>query len=353
MLDFSASPSDPAEEAAKPDSIGEGGPGAMPVENASAAGTELQDSVSMGEGSPESGLWKDREWARSPERIWSVALVLAVSIFAGIATATVCTVLLVIFQDGFAGLSEAGKVQGVGRTRLGFLTLSIAPQLAMAAVAIVAAWFSPRPFRDRLLLRPPSWPPMMVVVGAVATPMVGVLSAAFFGMFLSDSENLKQISEVFRDLGSGPFAIAIAAVIGLTPGLCEEILFRGYAQTRLIHRFGPRAGWVLASMLFAAFHIDPVHAISVFPLGLYLGFLAHRSGSIWPSVAGHTLNNALAVGLILTAPADPNDPPTTGAMMLASAVFFLGGPACLYMLYWTVRQRADAPAESTSGTNPC
>ena len=281
------------------------------------------------------------------DRIWSVALVLAVSIFAGIVTATVCTAALVVFQEGWAGLSQEGKVQGVSRTRIGFLTLSIVPQLAMVTAPLAAAWLSPKPLRDRLGLRIPEWPLAMIVVGALATPMVGVLSAAFFGMFLNDSENLKQISAVFRDLGSGPFAIAIAAVIGLTPGFCEEILFRGYAQTRLIGRFGPGIGLLVASLLFAAFHIDPVHAISVFPLGLYLGFLALRSGSIWPSIAGHTLNNALAVGLILTSPADPKDPPTAGAMILATSVFFIGGPACLYMLYWTARQRVQTLAERT------
>ncbi len=126
-------------------------------------------------------------------------------------------------------------------------------------------------------------------------------------MFVEESENLKMMSEIFRGHGRTGFMIPLSLMIGLTPAICEELLFRGYVQTRLTRTAGAAMGILLSSVLFAAFHMDFVHSVAVFPLGLFLGFVAWRSGSIFPAMLGHFLNNVTSVIAVILAPQGESD----------------------------------------------
>lgn len=45
-------------------------------------------------------------------------------------------------------------------------------------------------------------------------------------------------------------------------------------------------------MLFGILHIDPLHVIFATVLGVWLGVLAWRCGSVWPAIACHIAVNA-------------------------------------------------------------
>jgi membrane protease YdiL (CAAX protease family) len=96
-------------------------------------------------------------------------------------------------------------------------------------------------------------------------------------------------------------------MIGATPAICEELLFRGYVQTRLTRTVGPAVGILISSVLFAAVHMDWVHIIAVFPLGLFLGFVSWRSGSLYPAMLGHFINNVISVIAVVYAPQGETD----------------------------------------------
>ena len=82
--------------------------------------------------------------------------------------------------------------------------------------------------------------------------------------------------------------------MAIVPGTCEEIFFRGAVQSALASRWRGAAAVSLTAAVFGAIHLDPPQAIGAAILGLYLGFLAHETGSIGPSIAAHVLNNSLA-----------------------------------------------------------
>jgi membrane protease YdiL (CAAX protease family) len=82
-------------------------------------------------------------------------------------------------------------------------------------------------------------------------------------------------------------------VIGPLAGAAEEIFFRGFMQTRLRARWSPRWAVVATSACFAIMHIEWLHALLAFALGLYLGFITELAGSALPAVASHVVNNML------------------------------------------------------------
>jgi membrane protease YdiL (CAAX protease family) len=66
-------------------------------------------------------------------------------------------------------------------------------------------------------------------------------------------------------------------------------------QSRLVALWPPGAAILLTSTVFALVHFDPQHVVAVLPIGLYLGWAAWRSGSVWLSMLLHALNNLAAV----------------------------------------------------------
>jgi len=118
-------------------------------------------------------------------------------------------------------------------------------------------------------------------------------------------------------------ALVTALAVLLAP-LCEEIAFRGYLLRTLGLRRRPAAAIALAAVLFAARHLDPVRFPALVALGALFGFIAWRSGSVWPAVAAHAANNLLAAAVALAAPpaAMAPVPPTAGQ---ALAQLLVGG----------------------------
>jgi membrane protease YdiL (CAAX protease family) len=118
----------------------------------------------------------------------------------------------------------------------------------------------------------------------------------------------------FFDLGPlfrGPPAER-ALLVGLTSLLapvCEELAFRGYLLSALRIRLRGGAALAAGTLLFAAMHLDPVRLPALLLQGAVFGWLAIRSGSIWPAVAAHAANNLAAALLAATAPAEVPDAP--------------------------------------------
>jgi membrane protease YdiL (CAAX protease family) len=82
-------------------------------------------------------------------------------------------------------------------------------------------------------------------------------------------------------------------VIALLPALCEELVMRGALLPSLAVRIAPAPAVVLTAAVFAIIHFDPIRLLFTFVLGLVLGTLRLRSGSLWPSVMVHLTLNTL------------------------------------------------------------
>jgi len=128
---------------------------------------------------------------------------------------------------------------------------------------------------------------------------VDCLIQIFFPM---PDELFQGMKEVMMFHSLGEFLIMILAVI-FVAAFAEEMLFRGFFQGSLERNMDvPRAVFV-ASFVFTLLHFNPWWFVEILILSLILGVLVLRSGSIFPSVVVHAVNNAMAVFLINTNPA--------------------------------------------------
>jgi membrane protease YdiL (CAAX protease family) len=98
--------------------------------------------------------------------------------------------------------------------------------------------------------------------------------------------------------------------LGLTIlGIClvgpatEELYFRGVLYGA-VRRYGPPIAIVLSALLFSVVHFQPRAIPILFVLGAALAFLYERTGSLWPPIAFHVLQNSLAMVGALAADAE-------------------------------------------------
>lgn len=87
----------------------------------------------------------------------------------------------------------------------------------------------------------------------------------------------------------------VVFVIGMTAGVCEEIFFRGYVLSGLRSSLRPLPAVLVMALIFGLFHHSPYRLILQTALGVLLGVLAWRSGSVWPGVLVHVMHNSITV----------------------------------------------------------
>lgn len=96
------------------------------------------------------------------------------------------------------------------------------------------------------------------------------------------------------DSAGGNIVITVI-LVGLIGPFAEEVFFRGFMLSGLVKRFGTARSLIISSLVFGVFHIDPGAIVPTFVLGLALGWVYLKTGSIWPAIFGHGLHNTIAV----------------------------------------------------------
>jgi sodium transport system permease protein len=104
---------------------------------------------------------------------------------------------------------------------------------------------------------------------------------------------LKQFKELFAELEKLPLNRALF-FIAVLPGICEELLCRGFLLRSFLPRFGKLGSIVLVAVAFGLLHLNPYRMIPTAFLGVVLGFIALETGSLYPAMLAHATNNALS-----------------------------------------------------------
>jgi membrane protease YdiL (CAAX protease family) len=85
--------------------------------------------------------------------------------------------------------------------------------------------------------------------------------------------------------------------IGIVAPLAEEMVFRGAILRKLLGRFGEKWHWVailISAVIFGAVHGNIPQFVHAALIGLLLGWMYYRTGSILPGVLLHWVNNTVA-----------------------------------------------------------
>jgi membrane protease YdiL (CAAX protease family) len=227
-------------------------------------------------------------------RIWTI--------FATLAAALVMTLILQgvgmvawIIAKGVSAQQFDAQLADLLETPSGFMLLMGLGQAALGVTVIAAGILSPEPFLSRLGFVKTNLSRGMyvaMVVGSVIPLGIGVaIGQALSAMAIAKPGELDLLADKLYDQMTPGLAVGFVALIAFVPAFVEESLFRGYIQRRLLARWPAALVLTGVAILFAAVHGTVYWAIQVLPLGLWLGVLAWRTGSIWPGIWSHAFIN--------------------------------------------------------------
>ena len=277
-------------------------------------------------------------------RVWTVFVAFGVAFIAGVVAGSIVPIMMILvgnggkFENGEA-LNEAIQA-GIVRPVI-LLSSGAATQAMLLVTVLSAAILSPVPLRRRLRLNPSTLSPLGYLITPIGAMSVSFLFSGVVALLgIHQSGTLKLMGDAFKTLTPTELAFAIA-IVGVGPGFAEEFLFRGYAQTRLVQRWGRwPAIWITAT-LFGVMHMDLLQSPFAFGFGIYLGYLAEKSGSIRPTMVCHAVNNSLMVVVGWLAGAGASEPTRQEGAIIAVVSL-----AVLLLCIVYVRVRVRPPANN-------
>lgn len=121
--------------------------------------------------------------------------------------------------------------------------------------------------------------------------------ARFQSSSFEPSEAMKETFErITKNLNTVPPLVKILA-LAVIPAVCEELYFRGYLLTAFRSGMSIPLAVILSSCLFGMFHVTQELSFVRFAptcfLGLILGWVCYRTGSVLPGMVLHATHNSV------------------------------------------------------------
>jgi membrane protease YdiL (CAAX protease family) len=226
-------------------------------------------------------------------RVWTVFVAVLIGIVLALIFQITFAVVVAIVEVSF-GVEPARLTEAIA-SRLAspyiFIALLISGPLAFGLAGFVPALLSREPFRERVgwTKAYPAWTVYpLAMLGSLFPLGIGITLAEALARVIPPDET----AEAFFEAVTIDAAIVFVVLVGVVPGICEELLFRGYMQQRLVRRWGNAIGITITSILFGLVHVMPHAVAAAVPLGFWFGYIAWRSKSILPAVGCHFFVNS-------------------------------------------------------------
>ena len=221
-------------------------------------------------------VWRDRGTVASASEAMLCGLIILVAMFFS------------QFAAGPGELNWANLAQRAVVTQIGLI---LTPCLLMAI-------FLTRSMRCALRLHPVPVDQVAaaLVLGIALHPTYTLLGQAISGALQVGPETQRLLETVSQLIYSQPLW-AVLLVLALLPAICEELTFRGFIFGGLMRDNGVLRAILLSSLFFGLAHSFLQQSIAATLMGLLLGLIAWRTGSVVCTIIIHVVNNTLSISL--------------------------------------------------------
>jgi len=217
---------------------------------------------------------------------------------------TAWAALLLGFAGAFAAALGLAIIAAIGGAPLddtpGWVTLSatVLQDVSLIAAAVFFARVGGRARPADFGLRRPSAPG--AAVGYVAACLVAFF--LFTAVWVAITNAHDSTSNLLEDLGFDESTLAVLGaglLVCVVAPIAEEFVFRGYFFTAMRGWRGMWPAAIITGLAFGAIHLGSTQVVFLIPLaffGVALCVVYDRTGSLYPSIAAHAINNAIAFG---------------------------------------------------------
>ena len=220
----------------------------------------------------------------------------------------------------FAGAAVAGNNVRGGNQTITIASL-VAQDTAFIVVALLFAFRTwPTSLRDLGLTRL-AW---RTAVGWTVAAITAWYAFAFlYALLVTPNGEQETLDAIGADRGTGLLVLATVLIVLVAP-FAEEIFFRGLCYRALRNRFSRWSAAAIVGGVFGAIHYTSPDTLPLLVplavLGALFCLLYERTGSLYPSIALHIVNNAIALAVTADSAAAP---------IVAAMIASLGLAACL------------------------
>jgi membrane protease YdiL (CAAX protease family) len=178
------------------------------------------------------------------------------------------------------------------------ISATIVQDLCFIGAALLFANLSGRPRPEQFGLRPtPFWPAVgWIAVAFAAFYVFTLVWVAILGVSPDDTKLPDELG--VKD--STYALLAVAFLVAVVAPMAEEFFFRGFFFGAMRNWRGPWPAAVITGLVFGGIHVGSAEAAFLLPLaffGFSLCLLRERTGSLYPGIALHCMNNSLAFGV--------------------------------------------------------
>jgi sodium transport system permease protein len=208
--------------------------------------------------------------------------------------AVLCGVLLLVLRFFFSLVVRSPQ----SWSDLASTTLIMLIGMIAAPACLMAIVLTRRPLKTLLLTQPAfaSTLPAAALLAIALHPAVFYLGEAIRWLYPINPQAIAKLREVDAMFSAAPLWQALL-VICLAPAICEELAFRGFILSGL-RRMGHKWGAIIiASVFFGLAHGVLQQSLSACIIGIVIGYLAVKSGSLLPCILYHLVNNGLSVSI--------------------------------------------------------
>lgn len=140
-----------------------------------------------------------------------------------------------------------------------------------------------------------------LLFGGVGAGLLGIMFKILAGVAYvtatGDESNPQEALQVAMREAGVSAVLPLFLFVGLLVPLAEEVLFRGILYSWL-RRWGVPVAVAVSALVFGAFHGLNFMLFGAAAIGVINALLYEKSGSLWPAIVAHAVNNALAAILI-------------------------------------------------------
>ena len=192
-----------------------------------------------------------------------------------------------------AGLGLSGTV-APGSATLGLVVIAVAGVTALlgAVLAMAVRVRSPRAFG----VRGTSWRWLLAGAAFGVLAWLAIRGVILAWVALTGDRSNPQGGFLPAVTGGGAVLVGLLLLGSVLVPFGEELLFRGVVASSL-SRYGPWVAVLGSAAVFAIMHGISVVLPAAFLLGVVNVLLLRRTGSVWPGVVTHGVNNALVFGI--------------------------------------------------------
>ncbi len=221
-------------------------------------------------------LWRDRQGVATPSQAFGCCGLILVGLFFG-------KLAITEMPTSFGGIAKLILLPQLG--------LILAPVLLMATIVT-------RSLRTSMRIHMPHWTtlPLAVLLGVALHPTYVALAGFISTMYPLSNEAIASMQPFADQISAAPWG-AVIFLMAVVPAICEELAFRGFIFGGLVQGNGKLRAIVISAVVFGISHGVLQQSIAATVMGVMLGWIALRTGSVLPGILIHFTNNALSVSL--------------------------------------------------------